>query len=255
MSAEPAPHAWTTDGRWSHLRRHDRHDLGAVYHVGPGNWRWMAYAAHDRPFSEGVSPTTAGARHACESACGLITEEAPHDQAEGGDVGMSAPLGQVEAPEPGSFEWRCATWGVLPSTPALDAVSVPTSALPPTPPPMPIVPLPRCPHCGKEALNFQFGHWSCVCGGWWTVAVAELPIVPPTDERGTLDERVSWLEARVRGLERPVGPIAPPLGEHVETLRERARIVALLRRAGGTGDGVSSTTLHDAANCIERGDR
>lgn len=72
-----------------------------------------------------------------------------------------------------------------------------------------------------------------------------------------LERQVADIEARVRRIERPepVGPVAQPLGIHVEALKERAAIVAFIcKHADRNLEGREEQAVMEVAGWIERGE-
>lgn len=67
-------------------------------------------------------------------------------------------------------------------------------------------------------------------------------------------EREATILHRLAKLEAPVGPVAPLLGVHVEAMRERARIVAMLRARSDRALPEARPALRMAAHWIERGE-
>lgn len=137
---------------------------------------------------------------------------------------------------------------------------------------------PTCPTCGQATPRKLSGVWLCrtcptAAGEAYGPADAELRRVRElerwmeaheqheSEERAVLAGRCGSLEERVHELENtlaaqrdqyrrllePAGPIAPPLGEHVERVAERKAVVAWLRKFSGIA-------YHQLATNIERGE-
>jgi hypothetical protein len=110
------------------------------------------------------------------------------------------------------------------------------------------------------------GHPALGVGPSWSgrIAALEVRVARIDSEQAQQRNSIAAIETvglhelaqRIARLEHPepVGPVAQPIGDHVEALKERARIVALLRSAP-TARSEENAAWARAADFIERGVR